>query len=158
MEELLTDNPEPGTPPVCSPTPESPLTSGEARINPVAANESAEDMEAVVDQLHAIVEGLLPWLKDDITSSGSSTPSPDIELEDLLEFEAAAQRDSTPELLNEVFEFRDPEPEQLNEAEDAAQIRPDLEHLNEIFKFRDPEPGQLNEMSEFGEAAQMDPE
>ena len=61
-----------------------------------------------------------------------------------------------PRLL--VFEFRDPEPEQLNEAEDAAQIRPDLEHLNKIFKFRDPEPGQLNEMSEFGEAAQMDPE
>jgi len=49
-------------------------------INSVAANESAEDMEAVVDQRQDIVEGLLPWLKDDISSSGSSTPSPDIEL------------------------------------------------------------------------------
>ena len=26
-----------------------------------------------------------------------------------------------------------------------------------IFKFRDPEPEQLNKMSDFGEAAQMDP-
>ena len=79
------------------------------------------------DQLQTIVEGLLPWLKDDISSSGSSkprTPSPEIELEDLLEFNAAAQRDPTPELLNEVFNFRDPKPEQLNEAEEAAQIRP----------------------------------
>ncbi len=50
-------------------------------------------MEAVVDQLQTVVEGLLPWLKDDISSSGSlnpRTPCPDIELEDLLEFEAAA--------------------------------------------------------------------
>ena len=37
------------------------------------------------------------------------------------------------EHLNEIFEFRVPEPEQLNEAEVATQIRPDLEHLNEIF-------------------------
>ena len=67
--------------------------------------------------MQTIVEGLLlPWLKDDLSSSGSSkprTPSPDIEL-------AAAQRDPTPELLNEVFKFRDPKPEQLNEAEEAA--------------------------------------
>ena len=74
MEELLRDTPEPGTPPVCSPTPESPLTPGAATINPEAVDEPSEDMEA-------IVEGLLPWLKD-ISSSGSSnlrTPSPDID-------------------------------------------------------------------------------
>ena len=109
--KLLRDTPEPGTP-----NPESPLNPGAARINPEAAKESAEDTEAVVDQLLVIIEGLLPWLKDDISSSGSSnprTPSPDIELENLLEFEAAAQRDPTPELSNEV-------------------IGPDLEHLNEI--------------------------
>ena len=56
-----------------------------------------------------------------------------------------AQRDPTPEPLNEVFE-----------AEEAAQRHPDLEHLNEIFEFRDPEPEQLKDISE--EAAQMDPE
>ena len=69
-----------------------------------------------MDQLLVIIEGLLPWLKDDTSSSGSSNPrtsSPNIELKNLLEFEAAAQRDPTPELSNEV-------------------IRPDLEHLNEI--------------------------
>ena len=49
------------------------------------------------------------------------------------------------EHLNEILEFRVPEPEQLNEAEAAAQICPDLEHLNEIFEFRVPEPEQLNE-------------
>ena len=93
LEELLRDAPEPGTPPVRSPTQESPLIPEAARINPEAANKSAEDMEAVVDQLQTVVEGLLPWLKDDISSSGSlnpRTPCPDIELEDLLEFEAAA--------------------------------------------------------------------
>ena len=98
-------------------------------------------------------------MKDDI-SANPRTPSPEIEIEDLLEFEAASQRDPTPELLIKVFEFRDSEPEQLNEmfeAKEAAQICPDLEHPNKIFEFRDPEPEQLNEMSEFGEAAQMDP-
>ena len=55
LEELLRDTLEPGTPQFCSPTLESPLTSGAARINPEAAKESAEDMEAVVDQLQAIV-------------------------------------------------------------------------------------------------------
>ena len=49
------------------------------------------------------------------------------------------------EHLNEIFEFRVPEPEQLNEAEAATQIRLDLKHLNEIFEFRVPAPEQLNE-------------
>ena len=55
MEELLRDTLEPGTPQFYSPTLESPLTSGAARINPEASKDSAEDMEAVVDQLQAIV-------------------------------------------------------------------------------------------------------
>ena len=62
--------------------------------------------------IQAILEERLHWLKDDISSSESCnprTPSPDIELEDLSESEEAAQSDPTPELLNEVFEFRDPE-------------------------------------------------
>ena len=49
-----------------------------------------EDMEDVVDELQAIVEELLPWLKDGIFSSESCTPrtpSPDIELENLSESE-----------------------------------------------------------------------
>lgn len=86
LEELLRDTPEPGTPLVPPPDLESPLTPGAARITLEAANESAEDMEAVVDQLQVIVERLLPWLKDDISSSRSSyprTPSPDIGLEDI---------------------------------------------------------------------------
>ena len=69
-------------------------------------------MEAVVDELQALVKERLPWLKDDISSSETSnnkTPSPDIELWDLSESEEAAPEDLTPELLNEVFRFRDPE-------------------------------------------------
>ena len=49
-----------------------------------------EDMEDVVDELQAIAEELLPWLKDGIFSSESCTPrtpSPDIELENLSESE-----------------------------------------------------------------------
>ena len=90
-----------------------------------------------MDQLEVNVERLVPWLKDDISSSGFSnprTPIPDIALEDILEFEAAAQRDPTLEPWNEVFEFQAPEPEQLNESEAATQIHPDLEHLHEIFE------------------------
>ena len=95
-------------------------------------------MEAYMDQLQVIVERLLPWLKDDISSSWAlnpRTPSPDIALEDILEFEAAAQRNHTPELWNKVFMFRASEPEHLNEAEAAVQISSDLVHLYEIFEL-----------------------
>jgi len=47
-------------------------------------------MEDVADELQAIAEELLPWLKDGIFSSESCTPrtpSPDIELENLSESE-----------------------------------------------------------------------
>jgi len=49
-------------------------------------------MEAV-DRLQAVVEGLLLWLKENISSSESSNPrtiSPNIELEDIFKFEDAA--------------------------------------------------------------------
>ena len=49
-----------------------------------------EDMEDVADELQAIAEELLPWLKDGIFSSESCTPrtpNPDIELENLSESE-----------------------------------------------------------------------
>ena len=58
-------------------------------VSTEAVNISSGDMEIYVDQLQSRVEGLLPWLKDDIFSSGSSNPrnpSPDIALEDILEF------------------------------------------------------------------------
>ena len=138
LEELLRDTPEPGTTPAPTPAPEFSLTPGAARISTEAVNVSAGDMGAYVDQLQSLVESLLPWLKDDVSSSGSSNPrtlSPNIALEDILEFEAAAQRNHTPEPCNEVFKFRVPEPEQLNEAEAATQISPDFEHQNELFKF-----------------------
>ena len=64
---LLGDTPEPGTPPVLSTGPESTLTLGAARITTEVVNGSAEDMEAY--QLEVIVERLLPWLKDDVSSS-----------------------------------------------------------------------------------------
>ena len=120
-----------------------------------------QDLKAVVDQLQTVVEGLLPWMKDDFSSSGSSnprTPTPDVELEEILECEANAQRSPTLEPMSEIFEFREPEQEQLDEDEEAAYLCPDLERLNEIFEFRDPEPEKLNEMFEFEEAAQADPE
>ena len=59
-------------------------------------------------QLQVIGEGLLPWLEDNISSSGSSnprTPSPDVALEEILQFEEAAKRNHTLELWKEVFEF-----------------------------------------------------
>ena len=62
--------------------------------------------------MEAAVERLLPWLKNDISSSGSSNPgtlSPDIEPGEIFEFEEAAQRVQI-----------DPEPEQLN-------LRPEVE-------------------------------
>jgi len=100
-----------------------------------------------VDQLEVNVERLVPWLKDDISSSGFSnprTPIPDIALEDILEFEAAAQRDPTLEPWNEVFEFQAPESEQLDEAETATQICLNLKHLNEIIESRVPKLEQLD--------------
>ena len=57
-------------------------------------------MVAVVDELQALVEERLPWLKDDIFSSEVSnprTPSPDIELGVLSESEEAAPENHTPE-------------------------------------------------------------
>ena len=58
-------------------------------VSTEAVNVSPGDMEVYVNQLQSCVEGLLPWLTDDISSSGSSNPrnpSPDIALEDILEF------------------------------------------------------------------------
>ena len=103
LEELLRDTTEPSTPPDQSPTPESPLTPGAARITEGASYGTTEDMEAVVDELQAFVEEQFPWLKDDISlseTSNSRTPSPDIELGDLSKSE-----EPTPELSDEVFRF-----------------------------------------------------
>ena len=139
MDELLRDTPESGISPVPSPDPETPLTPGAARTTTEAG---------YCWRTATLAEG----------SSNPRTPSPDIELEDILEFKAAAQRDPTPEPRSEVFEFRAPEPEQLNEAEVAAQIRPDHEHLNEIFEFRVPEPAQQDERFKSRGAARINPD
>ena len=57
LEELLRDTLEPGTPPNQSPS---------------SSYETMEDIQAVaVDELQALVEELLPWLKDVISSSWS---------------------------------------------------------------------------------------
>ena len=59
----------------------------------------------------------------------------------MFDFEEAAQIDSDPELLNKIFELRDPESEQLNEifeVEGAAQIDPEQEQLNNGFPERKP--------------------
>ena len=109
LEELLRDTPEPSTPPVQSPTPGPPLTPGAARITEKASHGTTGKLEAVVDELQAWVEEQLSWLKEDISSSETSnpmTPSPDIELGDLSE----SEEHLVPELQNEVFRFRDPEP------------------------------------------------
>ena len=93
LEELLRETLVPGIPPAQSPTPGYHLTPAVAMITEEAFYEPAEDMEDVVNKLQAIVEKLLPWLKDDISSTESSnlrTLSSDIELEDLLESEEAA--------------------------------------------------------------------
>ena len=58
MEELLRD-----TPPVHSPTPEKPSPPGAARIPVEAANEPAENMEAVVNRLLTAVEVLMAFVE-----------------------------------------------------------------------------------------------
>ena len=128
IEKLLRDTPEPGTPLVRSLTPERTLTPGATRIPIEAAKKPAEDMDAVVDRLQVVVKGLLPWLKDDISSSESSnprTPSPDIELEDIFEFEESAQKDPDPEQLNKI-----------SKVEEGAKIVPKQEQLNNGFPER----------------------
>ena len=77
-------------------------------------------------------------------SSNPRTSSPDVALEEILEFEAATQRNHTPEPWNKVFEFQAPEPQQVDEAEADIQISPDFEQLNEIVEFGVPEPEQLD--------------
>ena len=50
--------------------------------------------------MQAVVEGLLPWLQDDISCFNSSKPrtlSPDIEIGEIIKFEEVAQRDPEPE-------------------------------------------------------------
>ena len=58
LEELLRD-----TPPVHSPTPEKPSPPGAARIPVEAANEPAENMEAVVNRLLTAVEVLMAFVE-----------------------------------------------------------------------------------------------
>jgi hypothetical protein len=150
------------------------LNSGAARITVEAANEPAVNVESVVYTFLAVVERLLPWLKDDISSSESSnsrTPSPDIELVEIFEFEEAARRDPEPKQLNEIIEVEEaaqivPESEQLYKTfgfEEAVRRDPDSEQLNEIIKVEeaaqiDPEQEKLNEIFKVEEAAQRDPE
>ena len=89
IEDFLRDTPEACTSSFCSPTLDRPLSPGAARRTIEAANEPAVNVEAVV-------EGLLPWLKGDTSSSESSytrNPSPDIELGEIFQFEEAAQLD-----------------------------------------------------------------
>ena len=100
---LLRDTQEPRTPPVSTPTLKGPLTPGAAKMTIEAVDESAVNVEAVMEEL-------LPWLKDEISSSESSnpwTPSPEIELGETFEFEEAAQIDPEPEQLNLRHEVAD---------------------------------------------------
>ena len=86
IEDLLRNTPKPCTPPICSPTLGRLLTPDAARITLEAANEPTVNVESVVERL-------LPWLKDDISSSESSnsrTHSPEIELGEIFELEEAA--------------------------------------------------------------------
>ena len=86
-------------------------------------------MGAVVDELQAGVEEQLHWLQGDTSS-----------LETLSESEETAPGDLVPELHNEVFRFRDPEPvctDEIDEAKEAAQGRPGQELLNESFMVRE---------------------
>ena len=80
--ELHRDTTERDTPPVQSPTPEYPLTPGAARTTGETFYEPAGDMEDEVDELQAIVEEQMPWLKKKMYSQSSnpSTSSPYIEL------------------------------------------------------------------------------
>ncbi len=68
-----------------------------------------------MDQLQVIIVRLIPWLKGDISSSGSLN-----------------QRNHTPEPWNEVFEFP------------ASQICLYMKHLNEIIESRVPKLEQLD--------------
>ena len=87
-------------------------------LTPRAARITVETANKLVVNVRAVVERLLPWLKDGISSSESSntrTPSPDIELGDIFEFEEAAQIDLEPEQLNLHPEVEDESDEVDNE-------------------------------------------
>ena len=83
------------------------------RITVEAANEPADNVEAVVERL----------------------------IGDIFKSEEAAEWDPEPEVLNKIFEVEeaaqiDPEPEHLNEKfefKEAAQIEPEQEQLNNSF-------------------------
>ena len=57
-----------------------------------------------------------------------------------------------------MFEFKAPEPKQLDEAETDIQISPDLEHLDEIVEFRVPEPEHLDGGFDSRGAARINPD
>ena len=69
--------------------------------------------------MEAVVERLLPWLKDDMFSSESSDPrtpcSPEIEQGEIFEFKKAAEIDPEPEQLNIRPEVEDKSDEVDNE-------------------------------------------
>ena len=114
------------------------------------------------DALQEILKDMLPWLKDDISSSEAPTPrfpSQDIALEDLSGPEEAAPNKPNPELLNEESESRDPEPvsEEMQGAEEAAQRPPNLEQLPAILQERESYEKQLNEILDFREASPPNP-
>ena len=82
---------------------------------------------------------MLPWLKDDISSSEESTPRTPRQgraLEDLSGPKQSAPNKANPALLNEQSECKDPEPisEEMQGTEDADQRPPNLEKLQDTLQ------------------------
>ena len=111
IEDFLSVNPELGTHTVNIPTTEKPLAHRAIRITLGAARTYEE---AVVDEPQVWgKKEQLPWLKEDVSSSETSNPrtsNPHLKLGDSSESEEAAPGNLSPELHDEVYRIRDPEP------------------------------------------------
>ena len=74
VEELLRDSSEPWTPPTQPTPPDYPHLPGIVWTAEQLVYAAGRDKKRLIDALQEILENMLTWLKDDISSSEASAP------------------------------------------------------------------------------------
>jgi len=74
LEELLKDAPELWTPPTQPTPPDYPYLPGVVLTAEQLVYAAGRDKKRLIDALQEILEDMLTWLKDDISSSEASAP------------------------------------------------------------------------------------